>query len=222
MEIKNKTEHDPVRDLHMSDAYMRWALLSAEEVIGKQGMSVVLRDAGLEKFIDNYPPENFDFGSDIRAAEYADLCAGLLNFFGRAGKSMTLRIGRIGSRLATEKQGAVFNVAAKATAKLMPVSAQIKLVIESLQDGFNKLSKPIGENYQLSYEDRGDRWAYIAAGCPMCAGKQSSESICLTFNGILQQSLLWLTGKEFEVVEVECRAAGAPACVWEISNTPKE
>lgn len=222
MEVRNKTEHDPVCDLHISDAYMRWALVSAEEVIGKQGMSVVLRDAGLEKFIDNYPPENFDFGSNIRASEYADLCAGLLNFFGRAGKSMTLRIGRIGSRLATEKQGAVFNVAAKAAARLLPVSAQIKLGIESLQDGFNKLSKPIEEDYGLRYEDRGDCWAYIAVGCPMCAGKRSSESICLTFNGILQQSLLWLTGKEFDVVEVECRATGAPACVWEISKTPKE
>jgi len=32
----------------------------------------------------------------------------------------------------------------------------------------------------------------------------------------------WLTGKNFEIQEVECRAQGAKACVWEISKTPKE
>jgi len=36
------------------------------------------------------------------------------------------------------------------------------------------------------------------------------------------EGVRWLTGKEFEVEEVECRATGAPACVWEISKTPKE
>ena len=56
MEITNKSVHDPVADLHVVDAYMRWALLAAEEVAGKSGLVVVLRQAKLERFIDNYPP----------------------------------------------------------------------------------------------------------------------------------------------------------------------
>ena len=43
MEIKDKTPHDPVASLHLVDAYMRWALLAAEEVVGKKGLHVLLR-----------------------------------------------------------------------------------------------------------------------------------------------------------------------------------
>ena len=57
MEIKDKTPSDPVASLYLVDAYMRWALLAAEEVVGKQGLTVLLRERGLQRFIDNYPPE---------------------------------------------------------------------------------------------------------------------------------------------------------------------
>ena len=60
MEIRDKAEHDPVTDIYNTDAYMRWALMAAEEVIGEKGLAVVLRDAGLERFIDNYPPEEVE------------------------------------------------------------------------------------------------------------------------------------------------------------------
>ena len=58
--------------------------------------------------------------------------------------------------------------------------------------------------------------------CPLCAGKAADLSMCWGRNGTLQESALWLTGREFAVEEVECRAMGAPACVWEISKTPKK
>jgi len=38
MEIKDKTPNDPIASLYLVDAYMRWALLAAEEVVGKQGL----------------------------------------------------------------------------------------------------------------------------------------------------------------------------------------
>jgi predicted hydrocarbon binding protein len=47
---------------------------------------------------------------------------------------------------------------------------------------------------------------------PMCWGRI----------GTLKEGLSWLTGKDFDVEEVECRAVGASACVWEVSKTPKE
>jgi predicted hydrocarbon binding protein len=47
---------------------------------------------------------------------------------------------------------------------------------------------------------------------PMCWGRI----------GTLKEGLLWLTGKEFDVEEVECRALGASACIWEVNKSPKE
>ena len=47
MNIQPKPTHDPVSDLKLPDAILRWALLSAEEVAGKAGMAVVMREAGI-------------------------------------------------------------------------------------------------------------------------------------------------------------------------------
>ena len=58
MNIADRADHDPVADLHIVDAYMRWALLSAEEGAGKPSLTAILRGAGLERFVDSYPPED--------------------------------------------------------------------------------------------------------------------------------------------------------------------
>jgi predicted hydrocarbon binding protein len=217
MDITSKAEHDPVADLHQVDAYMRWALLAAEEVVGKQGLAVVLRDAGLERFIDNYPPEELKASGNITFGDYAALNAGLFSFFGRAGKSMVMRIGRLSAKHAIEQQAALFGIAAAVASKVLPIPTQLKMGLERMQDGFRKIM-----DIRLRIEDRGDKLAYITEDCPMCAGKQAGEPMCWLWVGTLQEAARWQTGKEFEVVEVECRAMGAPACVWEISKTPKE
>ena len=221
MEITPRPTHDPVAYLHIADAYMRWQLLAAEEVVGKQGLVTVLRENGLGKFIDNYPPEEFNFNSRITAGEYAAVSAALMTFYGRAGRGMTLRVGRLGCKMAIEKQGALFNVAGSLALKLLPVGQQIKMGLENMQAGFRKLGESIGEDYQLSVEDRGETIAYIAKACPMCAGQQADTAICTIFTGNIEEAIRWLTGKEHQVIEASCRAKGDPACVWEVSKAAK-
>jgi bacteriochlorophyll 4-vinyl reductase len=222
MEIKEKTPADPVARLYLVDAYMRWALLAAEEVVGRQGLHVLLRQRGLERFIDNYPPELLNISGNVSLGDYAQLCAGLLTFFGRAGKSMVIRCGRLTSKYAIEKQSGVYNVAAKTAAKLMPSGMQVKLVLDSMANGYNKLYADSGQALHFRVEDRGDKWAFISVECPLCAGKAADVPMCWGRIGTLKEGLFWLTGKEFDVEEVECRALGASACVWEVSKTPKE
>ena len=222
MQIQDKPEQDPVADLYTVDAYMRWALQAAEEVVGEKGMKVVLREAGLTRLIDNYPPNELSISGNFTFGDYANLNAALLNFFGRAGRSMTLRIGRLSAQHGIEQQSATFglNTLMKAS-RLLPLTAQQKAGMAVMQNGFRKLAQSVGQELRMHIEDRGDKLAYIAETCALCAGKAAREPICWVFNGTLHQSQLWVTGKEFDVVEVECRAMGAPACVWEISKTPK-
>lgn len=222
MQITNKPVHDPVTDLYTVDAYMRWALMAAEEVVGVKGMQVVLRQAGLERLIDNYPPNNLTVSGHFTFGDYANLCAGLMNFFGRAGKSMALRIGRISAQHGVDQQSETFGLGVLMKAsRLLPLTMQQKAGMSVMQNGFRNLAKTVGQELKLSIEDRGDKFAYIDETCPFCAGKKADAHICWVFNGSLAQAQMWLTGKEFEIEEVACRAMGAPACVWEITKTPK-
>lgn len=221
MQITKKTDYDPVADLYMVDAYMRWALLAAEEVVGHQGLSVVLREAGLPQLINNYPPNELKLSGMLSYGDYANLSSGLLTFYGRAGKSMVLRIGRISAKHGIEQQGALFGLGAVIASKILPIPAQLKIGLDTIQNGFKKLAASVGQELHLRVEDRGEKWAYVAPECAMCAGKQADGHICWLFNGTLTESLHWQTGKDFEIQEVECRALGAPACVWEVNKTPK-
>ena len=90
-----------------------------------------------------------------------------------------------------------------------------------MQDGFRKIWAANDEQLVLRIEETDDAWLYISETCPECAGKTADDVICWLFVGALRESTHWLTGKEFEVVEIECRALGAPACIWRISKTPK-
>jgi bacteriochlorophyll 4-vinyl reductase len=222
MEIKDNSQKDPVAKLYLVDAYMRWALLAAEEVVGKQGLAVVLRKHGLERFVDNYPPELLKISGTITLGDYANLCTGLLTFFGRAGKSMVVRIGRLTSKYAIEKQSGIYNVAARTAARVMPSALQVKLVLDNMANGYQKLYQDGGQELHFRVEDRGHAWAFISVECPLCAGKKADAPMCWGRNGTLKEACTWLTGREFDVEEVECRAMGAPACVWEVSKTPKE
>ncbi len=220
MEIRDKREHDPAADLYLVDAYMRWALLAAEEVVGKNGLSVVLRQAKLERLINNYPPEQLKVTTNLTLGNYASLNAGLLNFFGRAGKSMALRIGRQTARYAIDQQGALFGTAALLAAKVLPTTTQIKMGLSAMQMGLRRLNQAVGQDRRLHLEDRGDAWAYIDEDCAMSAGKQADEPIGWIQTGAIQEALRWQTGKEFEVVQIACRSMGAPASIWLVRKTP--
>jgi predicted hydrocarbon binding protein len=151
---------------------------------------------------------------------YASLSAGLYNFFGRAARSMVLRIGRISTQHGIKEQSAAFNIATLLATKVLPAPARIRLTMENMQRGYRKYSQEVGQDQLLSLEDRGDTLAYVAETCPVCAGKQADGPMCALFDGVLTEAVHWITGRDFAVREVECRAMGAKACVWEIAKSP--
>jgi predicted hydrocarbon binding protein len=221
VKVRNKAEHDPVTDLGMPNSYMRWALEAVEEVAGKNGLAIILREAGLDRLQHTPPLDNDEFGG-LTTGQYADLTAAILNFFGRAAKSMTARVGRVSARQAIDKQAKLFNVVALMALKKMPFNVQLKVGLGNMQDSFRKLWAANDQQVILRLEETDGAWLYISETCPECAGKAADEPICWLFAGSLRESGQWLTGKELEIVETECRATGAPACVWRINKTPKE
>jgi predicted hydrocarbon binding protein len=220
VQIAKKSQPDPVAEMLIVDAYMRWALEAAEEVVGKQGLSVVLRNSGLERFIDHYPPDKTEVGSRITFGDYAALSAGLLNFFGRAGKSMVMRVGRISARKGIEHQSGLFNMATVLAAKLMPSATQLKLGMAAAVGGLKAISSSVGQEYKATIEDRGGHYALIVETCAICAGQQADAPICWLFEALLETAACETFNKSFDFRQTACRAMGDAACIWEVSKTP--
>lgn len=221
MKIQNKSEHDPVAALGMPNNYTRWALEAIEEVAGGPGLTIILREAGLARLQDNPPPDDDHIG-EVTMGQYADLNAAILNFFGRAAKSMTMRVGRVSAQRAIDKQAKIFNVVALLGLKVLTLNLQIKLGGGQMQEGFRRIWAAHGQEFVTRMEEADDAWLYVQETCPQCAGKRAEEPICWLFTGTLQASTKWLTGRDLEIVQTDCRAMGHAACVWRISKTPKD
>ena len=56
-------------DSTIINSLVRQALVSAQEVMGDNGLNTVLRTCGLERFIDNFPPNNLE--PAIQTSQYA-------------------------------------------------------------------------------------------------------------------------------------------------------
>lgn len=218
LEVRNRTTPDPVAEIPIVDAYMLWALLAAEEVVGKQGLNVLLRQVGLEKLVECYPPNTLTATGNFTFADYANLSAGVLTFYGRAGKTMTLRVGRLSVKHAIEQQAQLYGTAALAASKMLPIAMQLRLGMEAMHAAYRVLMPQM----KMRIEDRGDKWGYVDETCPLCAGKLANDRMCWIEIGILQEASRWLTGKDFDIEEVECRAHGGSACIYEIGKKPKE
>lgn len=222
MQISRKREHDSVADLYLYDEVMLVALRATEEIAGKPGMKIILREAGLERLIDNYPRTDVAISRTLTYGDYANLNAALINFFGRAGKSIVVRIGRTSAKYSMDGRGTAIKVMTSVVSKLLPLPTQVKMVLEMQQRVFRNLSKSVDQLIELSLADHTDKMIYTAGHCLVCAGKQADLPMCMLLEGYIHESMTWTTGKDFAVKEVACRATGAPACVFEISKTPIE
>nr|HID13129.1 4-vinyl reductase [Anaerolineae bacterium] len=219
MRVINKTEHDPVCDLDFPNAYMRWAIMAVEEIAGKHGTAIILREAGLERLIDNLPPANMEF-EGLKYSDYSALNQALLNFFGRPAKTFARHIGRLSARYSIEQESVLFGFATTAL-KLMPVNMRLKIALNNMAQGFRKLAARVGQTLDLRVEELPDKFLYISYTCPVCNGRLADEPMCYVFIGTIQEGAVWLTnGQEFRVVETHCRAIGDPACVFELYKTP--
>ena len=218
VEIHPKAVHDSIADLPLVDAYLLWALQAAEQVIGAQGLTTILRRSGLEKLINHFPPESPVPSGQFTFDDYGTLCAGLMEVYGYSGKSIMLRIGRLSAQLAALKQREMFDPAKLESARNLPLDLNLRAGLEVMQAGYQSLMPHM--RYRL--EDHGTAWAYATETCPMCAGQQANQAMCWLFSGVLEEAAHWQTGKLFEVKEVACRALGDAACVWEVSKQPLE
>ena len=155
-------------DAVIVDALVRQALVSAQEVMGENGLNAVLRTSGLERFISNFPPD--DLNPAIQSTEYAKFNQAIEDFYGRGGRGMLRRIGKASFQYAVREQAALLGIAGAAL-KLLPEKQRIKFILNSMVNALKKSNSQV----EAWIDESGDKIAYVELTCAMCHGRKSTE-----------------------------------------------
>ena len=197
-------------DAAFVNALLQQALEAVKEVMGENGLDVVLKEAGLERYIGNPPPNNLETGSLAR--EYASLNEAIQEFYGRAGKGMLRRIGKASFQWAVREQAALLGIAGVAL-KVMPRKTRAKFILTNI----GKALMDTNPDALVVVEDANGGFTYTDYGCAICHTRTSDRPICYLYHGSLEEALLWATGAEANVDEVACKAVGDEFCRFQVT-----
>ena len=193
------------------NALVRQALVSAQEVMGENGLNAVLNSVGLSRFVGNFPPNNTEPG--IKTVEYAKFNEAIEAFYGRGGKGMLRRIGKASFQYGVREQGAIMGVAGTAL-KLMPQKQRIKFVLNAMVNALKKTNDQVN----AWVEEDGNKIAYCESTCAICLGRHSTEPICHLYVGSVGEAVRWATDQEFTIIETDCIAKGDKYCRFEVGD----
>jgi len=190
-------------------------LKSLEEVMGKNGMNAILNLAGMNNYIDSYPPDNLDKGFDF--SELSALGTALEDMYGpRGGRGLALRAGRATFSDALKNFGALAGVADLAFV-VLPLHAKLRIGVPAMAKIFSQLSDQLS-----TVEEKDNEYIYTIHKCPCCWGRHNMDKpVCFISTGLLQEGLKWVSGgNEFRVNESKCIAVGDDVCEFVIQKEP--
>lgn len=181
-----------------------------EDIMGKNGLNSVLHKAGLEKLIDNYPPDDLKKAFDF--AEFSMLNQALDDTYGpRGGRVFALRGGKAAVKAGLEAFGAAVGVAGLAM-KVLPNEAKLKIGLPAMAQIFTRFSDQTSR-----VEEKEDRYVYVIDRCPVCWGRLADRPICHGAVGLLQGGVHWASGgKDYKVIQTRCKAMGHEDCRFDI------
>jgi bacteriochlorophyll 4-vinyl reductase len=198
-------ERSKPEEWRFTNALMRQAILAIGEVMGERGLKVVLRQAGLARYVDELPPGNLEQG--VSTVEYAALNQAVEEFYGRAGKGMLQRIGRATFRYGVEEQATLMGVAGTAL-KLMPQKTRIKFILTQMA----KSLMDVNDETTIEVQQTPEGFVFADFTCGVCCCRKAERPVCHLYIGSISEAVKWATGQDYEVRETECRAMGAEAC----------
>jgi predicted hydrocarbon binding protein len=149
-------------------------------------------------------------GGQPAARLYASVQQSLRLSYGRGARGLLMRIGRsMWDRMVL--QASFREKAELEIARRLPVPARRRRVLVLLADRLRE-----GGGAAMVHTMDLDLLLADRSGAAT-SGQTSGEAICFVTQGLVQGALFWSTGKEADVEEITCKAAGAPACEFKIT-----
>jgi hypothetical protein len=209
---------DPRNTIPTMNGFMHFALRAMEEIAGQQATEIILRFAGLEDILDNYPPPDLSLSDTYTFGHYSDLNHAIVNYYGAAGKDAAIHIGRVSARWLVQDQP-LFGFASMAL-RIMPTAAAIRLSFNQFINGIAKLYRKAGIDIHTQILEKPDFFIIAMKECPSCVGKKSNTPICWMWEGLMVEAGALIKRKTFRVEQVACQAMGHPYCAWRFDKKP--
>ncbi len=192
----------------------RIIFLAMEEILGQNGVNVILNLAGLPEFIEHYPPNNQELGFPFEFVSC--LQKAIENYYGpHGGRGVTLRVGRACFQHGLREYGPLAGFTDLAF-RLLPLQTKLRVGANAFADIFNKYS-----DQQVRLEDTEQTLFWHIERCPVCWERQTEAVACQLAVGLLQDALYWVSGgKYFNVEETRCVAKGDSTCTIAIDKIP--
>jgi predicted hydrocarbon binding protein len=184
-----------------------WDTLVTE--LGPETLRLVLEKANPPVEFDD--PDTISRYTPVSAAEkYARIQQAIRSYYGRGARGELTRIGRLiwGRQLETA------SYVAKAQAQLvrnLPPSLRIKPSLDLLASFLRE--RPDGVTVHSLDLDL----LLVDHSSSVTIGQTEVHPICFVTLGLIQEALYWAFGREFDVEERCCRAAGAAQCEFKIT-----
>jgi predicted hydrocarbon binding protein len=140
---------------------------------------------------------------------YASLQAAMRTYYGRGARGVLLRVGqRMWNLLLGD--AALGGKAQAALIKRLPFATSRKSILELL-------SRSIGtQPGDVTVHNLDLDLLLIDSVSPGAAGQNESHPVCYVTQGLIRESLLWATGRSFDVEEIACKAMGQDTCQFKI------
>jgi predicted hydrocarbon binding protein len=194
-------------------------LITAEEIMGKQGLNSILNYSKLTKFRDNFPPNNGD--EEHPSEDFSALMRGFLDVLGVQGaRPIMFRGGIKAFELIHEQFPTLFNING-----ISPEEMEI-----DAETAFQEFRKIYGIIVEASRTLQGDVFKFYDVDegvvleitpCHWCVGVKADKPICYPQLGIQYGIAKWVTGREIKVEETHCIAAGDEMCRF-VMHRPEE
>ncbi len=199
---------------------MRAWLETIQSILGPHGLKSILNYGNLEKYIDNFPPDNEEL--DIPLEDLQALFYSLYELFGVKGaRSLQLRIGHEIVNVGFEKRPTTIK-AIQLAARVFSETKRIRLILENLINYeknayFSQLDKA-----PIEIREEEDWFMLVYRSHFESDTVTSDRPICYVTLGVIRTLVKWITGHEHDVEEIECRAKGDPADVFRVAKARKE
>ncbi len=192
----------------------RIAILALDEVMGRNGLNAILNLASLPNLIDNLPPDNLERKFDF--ADFSAINGALEEMFGpRGGRSLAQRAGRATFNDALRNFGALAG-AGDLAFRILPLPIKLRIGLPAMAKIFTTTS-----DQHSTVQETDTDFIYTIHRCPVCWGRHTDKPACFIATGLLQASLVWVSGgKEFRVSQTAAKSCGHENCQFIINKEP--